>query len=125
MLILAESQSNSNTQDNFSVKPDPTKLSNSEALGDLDNKFYHLDLVQHADLTAVIWEFNDLYPDVPGRAHGMLHDVDVGDAGPINLHPCRLSPQKREIMRKETDMLENNIVQPCTGNWSSPLLACA
>ena len=120
---LAANQVEIHKTTSVSSQSQPIKLSNSEALGDLDNNFYHMDLAQRANLTATIREFTDLFPDVPGRARGMLHDVDVGDARPITQHPYRISPQKLEIMTKEVDyMLEKNIVQPCTSNWSSTCL---
>jgi hypothetical protein len=64
-----------------------------------------------------------LFPDVPPQTDVIYHDVDVGDATPIKQHPYRLNPMKMEIMDKEIDyMLENNIIEPSTSEWSSPCI---
>lgn len=108
---------------NFEVTVQPVRLGNSKVLENLSDKLGHLTTSQCDDLFALLNEFKDLFPDVPGRAQGMYHDVEVGDAKPIKQHPYRVGPLKSEIMRKEIDyMLENNIIEPCFSDWSSPCI---
>jgi len=107
----------------FEVTIQPVKLGNSQVLNDLDSKLSHLTQPQANELKALLNEYKDLFPDVPGRAEGMYHDVDVGDARPIKQHPYRVNPVKREIMKAEVEyMLENKIIEPCTSEWSSPCI---
>ncbi len=111
------------SEQDFAVTPEPVKLGNSGVLANLESKLGHLNTTQCSELTTVIQDHEALFPDVPGKACGMLHDVDVGDAPPIKQYPYRVSPQKREIMRQETDyMLTHDIIEPCVSHWSSPCL---
>ena len=105
----------------FEVTIQPMKLGNSETLENLDAKFQHLTYEQRGEIKALMREYKDLFPDVPGRVEGVFHDVDVGDSRPIKQHPYRVGPQKREAMAKEVKyMLENNIIERGVGPWSSP-----
>ena len=107
----------------FEMPPSTVRLNNSKALANLDDKLAHLSPSQRDEMAALIQEFSELFPDVPGKAKGMVHDVDVGDSRPIKQYPYRVSPQKREAMKREVDyMLENNIVEPCISEWASPCL---
>jgi len=107
----------------FGGVPQPIKLNNSQALANLENKLLHLTPTQRSEMTSLIRDNEQLFPDVPGKASGMFHDVDVGDNRPIKQHPYRVSPQKRDIIRKEVEyMLNNKIIQPCDSQWASPCL---
>ena len=113
----------SQEKDDFEVPPCPVKLDNSKVLANLGNKMSHLDDAKASELSDLIWEFKHLFPDVPGKACGAEHDVDVGDATPIKQHPYRVGPEKRKAMRKEVDyMLANDIIESCISPWSSPCL---
>ena len=107
----------------FEVTVQPVKLGNSDILADLPTKLNHLNPAKMADLSAIIKEYDDLFPDVPGRAQGMSHDVEVGDASPIKQHPYRVGPVKKKIIDEEIGyMLKNKIIEPCSSPWSSPCL---
>ena len=107
----------------FEVIVQPVKLGNSDVLANLTSKLGHLSPPKMADLSSLINEYDDLFPDVPGRAQGMFHDVEVGDSLPIKQHPYRVGPVKKEIIDKEIDyMLTNKIIEPCSSPWSSPCL---
>lgn len=107
----------------FEVTVQPVKLGNSQVVNNLGSKLSHLTQPQAKELKPLLNEYKDLFPDVPSRAEGMYHDVDVGDARPIKQHPYRVIPEKREIMRKEVEyMVENKIIEPCTSEWSSPCI---
>ena len=56
------------------------KLSNSDALSNLDQKLGHLSKSEQEVLKALITKFISLFPDVPGRTLSTCHDVDVGEA---------------------------------------------
>ena len=49
----------------------------------------------------VITKFTEIFSDVPGRAKGVLHNADVGNAEPIKQNPYRVNPRKFEFLRKE------------------------
>ena len=102
------------------VKP---KLTNSDVLQNLDEKLSHLNPDQREDIKELIYEFQDIFSDVPTRTTEAYHDVDVGDSHPIKQHPYRLNPVKAELMKKEVQyMLDNDIAQPSQSSWSSPCI---
>ena len=71
----------------------------------------------------LILKYSNLFPDVPKRTTIASHDVDVGDAQPIKQHPYRINSEKCKLVDQEiVYMLENNIIQPSTSNWSSPCI---
>ena len=92
------SESDESERDSLEVNY-PTKLTNSEALLNLDTNLSHLTLTQQQDLKEVIHKFEHLFSDVPSKTILMHYDVDVGDSPPIRQHPYRLNPIK-EIFGK-------------------------
>lgn len=70
-----------------------------------------------------MYEFPDLFSDVPGKTTVCSHGIDVGDASPIKQHPYRVNPQKRDIMNAEVEyMLKHGFAVPSQSPWSSPCL---
>ena len=58
----------------------------------------------------MIYEFQDIFSDVPTRTTEAYHDVDVGDSAPIKQHPYRLNTVKAELMKQEVQyMLDHGI----------------
>ena len=106
--------------DNIGDKASP-RLKNSDVLSNLDARLAHLSLEQQRQLSDLIHEFSHLFSDVPGRTDLVYHDIDVGEATPIKLHPYRMNPVKRQFLEKEVQyMLENDIIEPSDSEWSSP-----
>ena len=90
-------------------------------LANLNSKLDHLGPEQSRALKELITEFSDLFPDFPGRARGVYHGIDVGEARPMKQHPYRTGPAKAEILDREVEyMLANNIIEPSNSPWSSP-----
>ena len=55
----------------------PVQLGNSEGLRNINAKLNHLGTSQRSEVIPLIKEYSDLFPDVPVRAKGMFHCVDV------------------------------------------------
>ena len=105
----------------YHEKPKPIKLQNSKILNDLGTKLSHLPLVQRKELAEIINQYREVFPDVPNKTYLIEHDVDVGDSAPIQEHPYRVSPMKRELLDKEVQyMLKNDIIEESRSSWSSP-----
>lgn len=52
-----------------------------------------------------------------------MHHIDTGDAMPIASPPYRVSPAKKEIMRREIEMmLEEDIIEDAESEWASPVV---
>ena len=99
------------------------RLTNSEILSNLSQKLYHLENVQQQDMSNLIGEYFDLFPDVPNKTSVAFHDVDVGECTPVKQHPYRVNPVKLEHMRNEVDyMLQNGIIEKSSSAWSSPCI---
>jgi len=63
-----------------------------EKLQHLDEKLQHLPVGEWVAIAELVREFNDVFPDVPCKTLLACHDVDVGNACPIEQHPYRLNP---------------------------------
>jgi len=75
-------------------------LQNSDILANLMKQLSHLPQQQVSDL---IMEFVDLFPDTPKRTSCVHHDVDVMGATPIKQHPYRVNPVKLKFLRNEVE----------------------
>ncbi|XP_060887967.1 uncharacterized protein LOC132958901 [Labrus mixtus] len=61
--------------------------------------------------------------DTPSRTNLVQHDIDVGDAKPIQQRFYRVPIEKRRRMEKEVDyMVQNGIAEPASSHWASPCL---
>ena len=51
------------------------------------------------------------------------HPIDTGTAEPIKQAPRRVPIHRKELVQEMIDsMLKRNIITPCTGPWSSPIV---
>lgn len=99
------------------------RLNNSAMLGNIDSHLSYLPKNQREDIVKLLQKFPTLFSDVPGRTTMLSHDIDVGNSVPINQHPYRVNPAKREIMKTEVDYLrQNGLAVPSQSPWSSPCL---
>ena len=60
----------------------PMELQNSEILADFSSKLDHLAHDEKEEMTHLIRDFPDLFPDVPKQTYIARHDVGVGNASP-------------------------------------------
>ena len=98
-------------------------LKNSDVLSNLKDKLHHLSDSEQDEMTQLVLDFTELFPDIPSRTECMFHDVDVGDAIPIKQHPYRVNPIKLQFLRKEIEyMLQHGIIEPSQSEWSSPCI---
>ena len=98
-------------------------LKNSDVLCNLKDKLYHLSASEQDTIIKLILEFNELFPDVPGRAECVHHDVDVGKATPIKQHLFQVNPNKLKFLNEEVDyMLRHEIIELSQSEWSSPCI---
>ena len=84
---------------------------------------HHLSASEQDEVTRLIVDFAELFPDVPGKTECVFHDVDVGDTMPIKQHPYLVNPIKLKFLRKEIEyMLQHGIIEPSQSKWSSPCI---
>ena len=80
-----------------------SRLQNSNVLANLGKKLCHLSEPQQQQVTSLILDFVDLFPDTPGKTSCSYHDVDVMCATPIKQHPYHVNPMKLQLLRKEVE----------------------
>ena len=95
-------------------------LKNSEVIGNLQEKIEHLPSSKQQDILGLISDFRTIFPDVPGKTMAALHDIEVGDVRPMKQHPYRLNPIKLMHLKKIKYMLDNDIIELSSSEWSSP-----
>uniref|UniRef100_A0A1A8VFT9 Gypsy retrotransposon integrase-like protein 1 n=1 Tax=Nothobranchius furzeri TaxID=105023 RepID=A0A1A8VFT9_NOTFU len=99
------------------------RLKNSQALLTLDDKLSHLPPEQRGDILALINANLDLFSDTPTVTNVCQHEITLLTNTPIKQHPYRASPEKRALMKQETDyLLQNELAVPSYSPWSSPCL---
>ena len=98
-------------------------LKNSDVLRNLKGKLHYLSPPEQDKMTQLILQFTELFPDVPGRAECVFHDVDIGNTTPIKQHPYRVNPNKLKFLNEEVDyMLRHGIIERSQSEWSSPCI---
>lgn len=122
-VTVAESFTSDNTLcERIEVKLTP-RLANSEMLVSFPETTSHLDPECRADLNSLITRHRCLFNDIPSRTTAITHDIEVVPNTPIKQHPYRCSPNKRALMRQESDyLLVNGFAKPSNSPWSSPCL---
>ena len=92
--LVVNTSDNDNTSLDDSEIGHDVRLKNSEILAKIEEKMTHLDTMQKDELSQLITEYSDLFPDVPTKTTAVYHDVEIGDALPIKQHPYRVNPLK-------------------------------
>ena len=61
-----------------------------------------------------------------GKTNLHYHRIDTGDAAPVRSVPYRQTPELRKETEKQIQqMIYNNIIEPSTSQWSSPIVLVA
>ena len=97
--LVVNTSDNDNTLDGTEIGHD-VRLKNSEILAKIEERMRHLDTMQKDELSQLITEYSDIFPDVPTKTTAVYHDVEIGDALPIKQHPYRVNPLKLDAMRE-------------------------
>lgn len=103
--------------------PQGARLSDTEVLSNLSHYLSHLPDDQRDNVHKLICDFQGLFNDIPSRTSVITHDVVLTNPKSIKQHAYRVSPAKREVLKKEVDYLvENGFAVPSSSPWSSPCL---
>lgn len=99
------------------------RLNNSELLSDLSHLLSHLSSDHHNDIRELISDFPSLFNDTPTQTIAITHDIVLTISRLIKQRAYRVSPAKRECMRKEVDhLLQHGFAVSSSSPWSSPCL---
>ena len=81
-------------------------VENDKKCENLFNTCGHLGTEQLHSLQKLIAEFEDIFSDMPGCTSLIKYRIKLSsEAVPKHCTPCRLSPQKTELLRNEIDKL--------------------
>ena len=85
-----------------------------------------LDDIQQQDLYKLLQQYRDVFAadkhDL-GYTNALKHQINTGDAPPIRQRARRVPPARRqEAKNLLNDMLNNNIIQPSSSPWASPVV---
>ena len=97
---MVNTPDNNNTLDGSDIGHD-VRLRNSEILSKIGEKMRHLDMIQKDELSQLINEYSDLFPDVHTKTTAVYHYVEIGDALPIKQHQYILNPLKLDACEKK------------------------
>ncbi|XP_068245255.1 uncharacterized protein [Palaemon carinicauda] len=105
--------------------PDRSKcipLNNTLALNNIDCKLNHLSSQQASDLKKLLELFPEICGDVPTQTSLVDYQLELKPGTePQKSAPYRVSPQKRAILKKETDfLLQHGFAEPSISPWASP-----
>ncbi|KAL6481161.1 hypothetical protein MHYP_G00092410 [Metynnis hypsauchen] len=79
--------------------------------------------LQKEELGNLLSDFSGLFAERIGHTTVAVHRIETGDARPINLPPYRTSPLKKKLIEEQIQsMLDNDIIEPASGPWSSPIV---
>ena len=79
-----------------------------------------LDEAQREELNNLILEFKDIFETEGPPTTLTEHCIDTGESPPISVPPYRLSPGKREMLKREiAEMLQLGIIEECDSPWTS------
>lgn len=82
-----------------------------------------LDNRQKKDLSDLIVKFDTVFKLGGGATPLIEHHIKTGDHPPVAVPPYRMSPAKKELLKKELDdLLEKNIIEECESAYGAPVV---
>ena len=116
---------NETNPDNFTGEDlDRCDITGSQITNDvLMDSLSHLGEGERTDIVALIQTFPTVFTQSPGRTNMVEHEIKMLENKPIKQSPYRMSPKKQEWIEQEiTKMLEHDIIEPSSSEWSSPVV---
>ncbi|XP_077551826.1 LOW QUALITY PROTEIN: uncharacterized protein LOC144166033 [Haemaphysalis longicornis] len=78
---------------------------------------------QKKDLEKIIFEFEDVFSDRPGKTTLIEHDIELTRDEPVRSKPYRCSPVQKQIMADEIKrMCDLGVIVPSESDCTSPLI---
>ena len=75
------------------------------------------------ELQALLWEFDDVLSNNPGRTSLAEDVISTATASPVRQRPCRLPYSQRTTIRDELQKILNmDMIRPSTSPWASPIV---
>ena len=88
-----------------------------------DSEGKHLTPEEKAELSKLIGKYDDIFRPGEDPTPTIKHYIDTGNNPPVAVPPYRMSPPKKEILKKELDeLLANGTIEECESPWASPVV---
>ena len=82
-----------------------------------------LDTNQAKEVSKLLKDFSDVFTDIPGTTDLVEHDIVLTSSQPVRSRPYPVPYALKHEIRKEIDnMLDMDIIQPCTSSYASPVV---
>ncbi|GFW94634.1 hypothetical protein TNCV_4246741 [Trichonephila clavipes] len=79
--------------------------------------------IQRGQLKELLYEYSNLFSNIPGCTDLAEHDIELESERAIVAKPYRMSPGQIEILKSEVNkMLELKIIEPGDSDFTSPLI---
>ena len=83
----------------------------------------NLSMTDRKKILETLLSFPDVFNDGLGHTSVLSHHINTGNFAPIRQYPRRLPYHYRDEVDKQVkDMLQQEIVQPSTSPWASPVV---
>ena len=80
-------------------------------------------MLEKLKLERLLWDYSDVFSDELGYVDVVNHKIDTGDNAPIKQRPRRLPyTYRNETSKHVKEMLDQNVIQPSTSAWASPVV---
>lgn len=101
----------------------PIQSVTCSSVGLREDEGSHLGSDERGRLSDLLDIYEDIFAPGGGPTKFAVHHIDTGDAAPIASPPYRVTPSKKEIIKKEIDkMLEDEIIEEAESEWASPVV---
>lgn len=88
-----------------------------------ENEGKHLTNEQRSELNKLLSQFEDVFQPGEESTPKVQHYIDTGDNPPVAVPPYRMSPPKKELLKKELDeLLANGTIEECESPYASPVV---
>lgn len=88
-----------------------------------ENEGKHLSREQRSELNELIRQFEDVFRPGEESTPTVKHYIDTGDNPPVAVPPYRMSPPKKEQLKKELDeLLAAGTIEECESPYASPVV---
>ncbi|CAI5773598.1 Hypothetical predicted protein [Podarcis lilfordi] len=77
-----------------------------------------LTLNQQVEVKQILPDYKEIFSNTPGRAKGVVHHIDTGDAEPIAVTPYRITGEYvGKVSNEVREMLKAGIITPSESPW--------
>ena len=90
----------------------------------LDVKLGHgLSSSQESEVRNIVYEFRDVFSDVPGKTNLIEHEMELTSLEPVRTRPYPIPYSMREELRSDVKkMLELGVIRPSNSKYASPVV---